>query len=83
MTRTGYKMDKGDEGNIRDKGDTGNKIAEMRRTSSVIRMKRVTVNTNDGVTWLTTVRRYENGMQDDNDMMTWGDRGNKRRDTAS
>ena len=47
------------------KGDKGNKIAEMRRMARVIRMKRVTVNTNDGVTWLTAVRRYENGMQDE------------------
>ena len=52
-------MNKGDE------GFTGNKIAEMRRVARVIRMKRVTVNTNDGVTWLTTVRRYENGIQDE------------------
>ena len=37
----------------------------MRRMARVIRMKRVTVNTNDGVTWLTTVRRYEKGMQDE------------------
>ena len=37
----------------------------MRRVARVIRMKRVTVNTNDGVTWLTTVRRYENGIQDE------------------
>ena len=31
-------MNKGDEGNIRDKGDTGNKIAEVRRMTRVKRV---------------------------------------------
>ena len=57
-------MDKGDEGNIRDKGDTGNKIAEVRRVTRVKRMRRVTMMTHDGVTLVTMVRRYENGVQD-------------------
>ena len=42
----------------------------MGRMARVIRMKRVTVNTNDGVTWLTAVRRYENAMQDEHSHIT-------------
>ena len=68
-------MAKGDEGNIRIEGETGNKrrvpkmaednkIAEVRTVTRVKRMRRVGMMADEGMTLVTMVTRYEDGIED-------------------